>query len=66
MVGVIVVVIVAWLALWSFGNDVGDSDLVVVSGRGDRGCGDGGVVGVVVKGSDVGCCNGGRDMVGPK
>ena len=50
MVGVIVVVIVAWLALWSFGNDVGGGDLVVVGGRGDRGCGDGGVVGVVVKG----------------
>ena len=74
MVGVIVVVIVAWLALWSFGSDggggggrlkavvesdVGGGDLVVVGGRGDRGCGDGGVVGVVVKGSDVGCCNGG-------
>ena len=52
MVGVIVVVIVAWLALWSFGNDVGG--------------GDGGVVGVVVKGSDVGCFNGSGDMVGPK
>ena len=48
MVGVIVVVIVAWLALWSFGNDVGGGDLVVVGGGGDRGCGDGGVVGVVV------------------
>ena len=30
MVGVIVVVFVAWLALWSFGSDVGGSDLVVV------------------------------------
>ena len=64
MVGVIVVVIVAWLALWSFGSDVGggggcrrkavvesdvgDGDLVAVGGGGDRGCGDGGVVGVVV------------------
>ena len=48
MVGVIVVVIVAWVALWSFGNDVGGGDLVVVGGRGDRGCGEGGVVGVVV------------------
>ena len=51
MVGVIVVVFVAWLALWSFGSDVGGSILVVVGGRGDRGCGDGGVVGVVVKGA---------------
>ena len=51
MVGVIVVVIVEWLALWSFGSDVGGSDLVVVGGRGNRGCGDGGVVGVVVKGA---------------
>ena len=51
MVGVIVVVIVVWLALWSFGSDVGGSDLVVVGGRGDRGCGDGGVVGIVVKGA---------------
>ena len=60
MVGVIVVVIVAWLALWSFGSDVGGGeggrreavvesdvggcDLVVVGGGGDRGCGDGVVV----------------------
>ena len=48
MVGVIVVVTVAWLALWSFGSNVGGGDLGVVGGRGDRGCGDGGVVGVVV------------------
>ena len=50
MVGVIVVVIVAWLALWSFGNDVGGGDLVVVGGRGDRGwrCGEGGAMLVVV------------------
>ena len=51
MVGVIVVVIVAWLALWSFGSDVGD-DLVVVGDGSDRGCGDGGVVG---GGGDRGC-----------
>ena len=43
-------VVVVWL--WSFGNDVGGGGLVVVGGRGDRGCGDGGVV---VKGSDVVC-----------
>ena len=64
MVGVIVVVIVAWLALWSFGSDVGGGrggrreavvesdvgggDLVVVGGGGGRGCGDSGMVGVVV------------------
>ena len=59
MVGVIVVVIVEWLALWSFGSDVGGGDLVVVGGRDDRGCGDGGVVGIVVKESDVG----GGDLV---
>ena len=46
-------VVVVWL--WPFGNDVSGGDLVVVGGRGDRGCGDGGVVGVVVKGSDVVC-----------
>ena len=46
-------VVVVWL--WPFGNDVGGGNLVVVGGRGDRGCGDGGVVGVVVKGSDVVC-----------
>ena len=46
-------VVVVWL--WSFGNDVGGGDLVVVGGRGDRGCGEGGVVGVVVKGCDVVC-----------
>ena len=46
-------VVVVWL--WSFGNDVGGGDLVVVGCRGDHGCGDGGVVGVVVKGSDVVC-----------
>ena len=46
-------VVVVWL--WSFGNDVGGGDLVVVGSRGDRGCGDGGVVGVVVKGCDVVC-----------
>ena len=46
-------VVVVWLL--SFGNDVRGGDLVVVGGRGDRGCGDGGVVGVVVKGSDVVC-----------
>ena len=39
--------------MWPFRNDVGGGDLVVVGGRGDRGCGDGGVVGIVVKGSDV-------------
>ena len=39
--------IVAWLALWSFGNDVGGGLVVVGDGSG-RGCGDGGVVGVVV------------------
>jgi len=51
VVGVIVVVIVAWLALWSFGNDVGGG-LVVVGDGSDRGCGDGGVVG---GGDDRGC-----------
>ena len=56
MVGIIVVVIVAWLALWSFGNDVGGGDLVVVGGSSDRGCGDGGVVG---GGGDRGCGDGG-------
>ena len=30
VVGVIVVVIVAWLALWSFGNDVGGGLVVVM------------------------------------
>ena len=60
---IVVVVMVAWLALWLCGSDVcccggglreavaesdvGDGDLVVVGGGGDRGCGDGGVVGVV-------------------
>ena len=44
-------VIVAWLALWSFGNDVGGG-LVVVGDGSDRGCGDGGVVG---GGGDRGC-----------
>ena len=43
--------VVVWL--WPFGNDVGGGGLVVVGGRGDRGCGDGGMVGVVVKESDV-------------
>ena len=63
MVGIIVVMMVAWLALWLFGSDVGGGgrgrceavvesdfgggDLVVVSGGGDRGCGDGGVVVVI-------------------
>ena len=46
-------VVVVWL--WSFGNDVGGGDLVVVGGRGDRGYGDGGVVGIVVQRSDVVC-----------
>ena len=54
-------VIVAWLALWSFGDDVGGGSVVVgdgsargygdggvVGGGGDRGCGDLVVVGVVV------------------
>ena len=54
--------VVAWLASWSFGSDVGCCN----GGGGDRGCGDGGVVGVVVTGSDVGCCNGGGDVVGSK
>ena len=63
--GVIVVVIVAWLALWSFGNDVGVVWwwLVTVA-----------IVVVVMVawlalwlfGSEVGCCNGGWYMVGPK
>ena len=44
VVGVIVVVSVAWLALWSFGNDVGGGSVVVGDGSA-RGCGDGGVVG---------------------
>ena len=50
--------IVAWLALWSFGDEVSGGDLVVVGGRGDRGCGDGGMVGVggvVGGGCDRGC-----------
>ena len=46
--------IVAWLALWSFGNDVGGGS--VVDGDGSaRGCGDGGVVGGVGGGGDRGC-----------
>ena len=64
MVGVIVVVMVAWLVLWLFVSDVGGGgrgrreafvesdfgggDLVVVGDGGDRGCGDGRVVVVVV------------------
>ena len=56
------IVVVAWLASWSFGSDVGCCN----GGGGDRGCVDGGVVGVVVTGSDVGCCNGGGDVVGSK
>ena len=46
-------VVVVWL--WSFGNDVSGGDLVVLGGRGDHGCGDGGMGGVVVKGCDVVC-----------
>ena len=44
-------VIVAWLVLWSFGNDVGGGSVVVGDGSA-RGCGDGGVVG---GGGDRGC-----------
>ena len=59
--------IVAWLALWSFGDEVSGGDLVVVGGRGDRGCGDGGMVGVggvVGGGCDRGCGDGGMVGIG--